>query len=208
MPEQDVIYLTKDFEPVEEDDPKMVMVKVRMPDGKIVFGFPEGKAKQNKLFHMGGRGSGFSGHSGRPGRVGGSSKFLSSVNKRTDTMQNPFDPRVTAFLNDVGDDVKANVELSDYTSHMGEAAVYFNITVPQDNRGKGYGSEVMKELMSEADKAGVLLVGDPEAFGQGKKMSTKQLWGWYQSLGFKKEGRQVMYRPAKTLKITIGKFHE
>jgi len=68
---EDVIYLTEDFIPVEKDDPRMVMVKVRMSDGRIVFGFPE-EVQQNKLFHSGGSGSGDFGHSGRPGEVGGS----------------------------------------------------------------------------------------------------------------------------------------
>lgn len=66
-----VIYLTEDFEPVSKDDPRMVMVKVRMPDGRVVFGVPE-QATQNKLFVQGGVGSGHTGHAGRPGRVGGS----------------------------------------------------------------------------------------------------------------------------------------
>lgn len=77
----DVIYLTEDFEPVDKDDPKMFMVKVRMPDGQIVFGFPaeEGEAEaeapvQNKLFVQGGPGSGHFDHEGRPGQVGGSGK--------------------------------------------------------------------------------------------------------------------------------------
>lgn len=63
----DIIYLTKDFEPVTKDDPRMVMVKVRQPDGKIVFGRPV-ETKKNTLFHFGGKGSGHHGHSGRPGQ--------------------------------------------------------------------------------------------------------------------------------------------
>jgi hypothetical protein len=76
MPE-DVIYLTEDFEPVSEDDPRMAMVKVRLPDGKIVFGFPEAKkGQQGELFVQGGQGSGHHGHRGRPGMVGGSKKVF------------------------------------------------------------------------------------------------------------------------------------
>lgn len=70
----DVIYLTEDFTPVDKDDPRMRMVKVRQPDGKIVFGVPVERMKQNKLFHFGGQGSGNFGHEGRPGLVGGSGK--------------------------------------------------------------------------------------------------------------------------------------
>jgi hypothetical protein len=73
MPD-DIIYLTEDFEPVDKDDPRMAMVKVRKPDGTIVFGVPEGKVKENRLFVQGGPGSGFHGHKGRPGKVGGSQK--------------------------------------------------------------------------------------------------------------------------------------
>jgi hypothetical protein len=181
-----------------------------MSKGYVVITFPLEETKKNqKLFHQGGPGSGFKDHAGRPGEVGGSSKMISSVRSRNDTMDNPFNPRVISFLNEVGDDVKANVELTDHTSFTrGEPSVYFNITVPEENRGKGYGNQVMRELMSEADKAGVMLVGEPDAFGSGKKMSTKQLWGWYQGLGFQKEKGYVVYHPAKTLKIKLGKFHE
>ena len=56
-----IIYLTEGFLPVEADDPRMAMVKVRQPDGKVVFGVPAG-VKQNT----------FEGHEGRPGKVGGS----------------------------------------------------------------------------------------------------------------------------------------
>lgn len=69
----DIIYLTKDFEPVETDDPRMFMVKTRDKDGRVVFGFPE-KVQKNILFHSGGEGSGDFDHSGRPGMVGGSGK--------------------------------------------------------------------------------------------------------------------------------------
>jgi len=74
----DVVYLTKDFEPVSKDDPRMVMVKVRQPDGKIVFGSPV-KAKQNqKLFIQT-----FEGHEGRPGLVGGSLPKDQQADKQT-----------------------------------------------------------------------------------------------------------------------------
>jgi len=73
MPD-DVIYLTEDFEPVSKDDPRVTMVKVRMSDGRIVFGFPEQETKKNQLFHSGGKGSGHFGHSGREGLVGGSNR--------------------------------------------------------------------------------------------------------------------------------------
>jgi hypothetical protein len=86
----DVIYLTEDFLPVEADDPRMVMVKVRQPDGKIVFGFPAGKVEQNKLFHSGGQGSGDFGHSGRPGKVGGSSNSK---------LQKPNESQISSALN-------------------------------------------------------------------------------------------------------------
>lgn len=69
MPDN-VIYLTEDFIPVEKDDPRMAMVKVRQPDGKVVFGFPEKKV----LFHQT-----FDDHKGRPGQVGGSLPRSSSV---------------------------------------------------------------------------------------------------------------------------------
>ena len=163
-----------------------------------------------KLFIQGGKGSGDLGHKGRKGQIGGSAKgYISKIQKRSDTMVNPFNPRVTSFLTELGDDVKANIELSDHTSFRGEPAVYFNITVPTDNRGKGFVTEFMKELINEADAAGVSLVGEPEAFGSGKKMSTKQLWKWYQSLGFEKEGDLVVYHPTKTLRLGSGKtvFH-
>jgi hypothetical protein len=62
---EDVIYLTKDFEPVSEDDPRMAMVKVRYPDGRIVFGFPEEEEAETKK-------NTFEDHKGRPGQVGGS----------------------------------------------------------------------------------------------------------------------------------------
>lgn len=57
---EDIIYLTEDFEPVEENDPRMTMVKVRMPDGKIVFGRPVpteviAPTAQNELFVQGNR---------------------------------------------------------------------------------------------------------------------------------------------------------
>lgn len=68
-----VIYLTEDFIPVDKDDPRMAMVKVRQPDGKIVFGFPTG-VKQNKVFHQT-----FEGHAGRPGEIGGSKKRFSDM---------------------------------------------------------------------------------------------------------------------------------
>lgn len=78
----DVIYLTEDFTPVDKDDPRVVMVKVRMPDGRIVFGFPEKPAQQNQLFIHGGPGSGHRGHAGRPGEVGGSTpRGTSSITK-------------------------------------------------------------------------------------------------------------------------------
>jgi hypothetical protein len=57
----DVMYLTEEFEPVEPSDPRMAMVKVRYPDGRIVFGFPARVVKNT-----------FEGHEGRPGKIGGS----------------------------------------------------------------------------------------------------------------------------------------
>lgn len=72
MNDLDVIYLTEDFIPVEPDDPRMAMVKVRQPDGRVVFGFPSG-VKQNT----------FEGHKGRSGMQGGSLPREGSSDKRS-----------------------------------------------------------------------------------------------------------------------------
>lgn len=89
----DVIYLTEDFEPVSEDDPRMVMVKVRYPDGRIVFGSPVRKKKVEKnqeLFHSGGPGSGHHGHKGRLHKVGGSQPRSSSPSEDLSFLKGSF----------------------------------------------------------------------------------------------------------------------
>ncbi len=58
-----VTYLTKDFEPIEEDDPRIAMVEIRKSDGSVTFG----TLTEGKLFTQT-----FEGHQGRPGKVGGS----------------------------------------------------------------------------------------------------------------------------------------
>lgn len=69
----DVVYITKDFDPVEADDPRVWAVKVRQEDGKIVFGFPKrSELSLGQLLDLGGPGSGYKKHPGRPGEEGGS----------------------------------------------------------------------------------------------------------------------------------------
>lgn len=148
---------------------------------------------------LGGPGSGHFDHKGRPGHQGGSlpSQYIAAVRAHEGVMENPFDPRVLAFMTKTRDDIRANLELTDFTRFMPneEPAVEFNITVPQQNRRKGYGNEVMRELMALADKIGVTLVGQPGAYGVGKKMTTPQLTKWYVRLGFVEENGRVVYRP-------------
>lgn len=65
---------------------------------------------------------------------------------------------------------------------------YYNIwdlKVPKNKRGKGIGSKLMKIVLDDADKNGVVLFLSPGAFGD-SDLSDKDLERWYSSLGFKK----------------------
>lgn len=49
------------------------------------------------------------------------------------------------------------------------------------------GTRVLKEIMARSREAGVTLVGLSSPFGHGRRLSEKQLWKWYLSIGFEKD---------------------
>jgi hypothetical protein len=189
------------FEVVPQADADMV--KVLYPDGRVEFGED---AKAAELHYGPGphpSGSPQSSHGGDDAApdVNEAKKYIAAIEARPDTVRNPFDPQVIAFLTPEGDDVKANVELQDRTRIEGRPSVYMNIFVPEHNRGQGYGTEVIKDLQKESDKSGVILFGSVKPFGRGDKMTEEQLASWYESLGFEVEGGDAYYYPKEVLRI-------
>ena len=116
--------------------------------------------------------------------------FMKSEVEAGFAMENPFARNTISYLTPDGQDVAANVEFMD----RGADGVEFNIIVPDYNRNKGYGTMVLKGIMERTKKAGIPLLGSPEAFGSGKKLSNTALWKWYRSLGFEKKGDSIVWR--------------
>ena len=58
------------------------------------------------------------------------------------------------------------------------------LQTPQKARGEGYATTLMHKVCRDADRAGVVLVLEPKAFGDGG-LSTSYLMSWYeQTFGF------------------------
>lgn len=124
-----------------------------------------------------------------------SKEYIKLIQDQPNTMVNWIDPRNTAFLTEDGSDIRGQVEMQVRDDpYTGEPRVYFNIIVPEHQRRKGYGTEILQEMMAMADETGVTLFGQPGTFGHGEKMTDKQLWRWYLKMGFKKKGAQIFYR--------------
>ena len=145
---------------------------------------------------------------------GNASGYIKDASTQKNVFINPLN-NAPAFIDEATGDIKAQVQFQEGWDYNGVPIVSFNVFVPQGNRKKGYGTEVVKQLMKLADKHKIILTGEPSPFGDGKKMSQQQLFAWYERVGMKRMNEvgwfdKVAYIPkgmkfpknTKTLKIS------
>lgn len=75
---------------------------------------------------------------------------------------------------------------------VSEGWMITRISVPKESRGKGIASLVLREMVQDADREGVVLILEPFPTGG---LDYSQLISWYQRYGFRKvPGRRIMVR--------------
>jgi predicted GNAT family acetyltransferase len=82
-----------------------------------------------------------------------------------------------------------------------------SVLIPEEHRGKGLASNLMKKLIQFADLKNVELDLEVQPFGK-KGLNKTQLRDWYKGLGFKQKGNNrdtLVYIPNPPIKLT-GKF--
>jgi len=128
-------------------------------------------------------------------RVPGVKQFKRLYKKKTDA--HPVDDRYRVWEKGqtaIFDEFDEAPDISDVHLEM--------MTVFRDQRGKGAGSKILKELTKMADEAGVTI--SLEAVPKGGPMSASQLAKWYERHGFKRHsmGDGVMVRPPSTKTVS------
>lgn len=84
----------------------------------------------------------------------------------------------------------AEISAFDGALHVG------GVFVLADERKKGHGTAIMKVLMDAADEAGLRMTLTAKPFSSGgKKMAARQLTSWYKSLGFVRDGDDMVRPP-------------
>ena len=82
----------------------------------------------------------------------------------------------------------ASIDLVEYLKGF----VITRIFVPPEHQGQGYGSQVLKLVLDDADAEGIILYLTVNAYGA---LSAKQLRDWYRRHGFLRTHGVFIRRP-------------
>jgi len=75
-----------------------------------------------------------------------------------------------------------NIAIADLTDYFEKGMIITRINVPKEFRGKGFGRDLLNQILTDADKDGVTLYLEILASGE---MSYMDLEAWYMRHGFK-----------------------
>jgi len=87
--------------------------------------------------------------------------------------------------------VDGRLVIADVEELIGHGYAIRRINTPQELRGRGYASRVLRQIIADADREGVRLYLEPAATGG---LSQTQLVAWYRRHGFKKYDNMFMAR--------------
>ncbi len=92
--------------------------------------------------------------------------------------------------------------IADLTDYYNEGMLITRINVPQKHRGKGHGSKLLKKILIDADKYGVVLWLEILESGG---LSKLQLIKWYERYGFKEYKGAGFWRREPSVSSQEGK---